>query len=134
MLKPLNKTGRAVMDKLIEGITQGGSKKIGNTGGVFMSVSIEKIRNIPWGPVYSVTHYYEQNGDLMRDPGMTFVQGASGKFYPLSFQQDNIGLYQEVIVETDDNGKVLKYQPKLSAQLAGFANTWMRNIKEQQHL
>jgi hypothetical protein len=134
MLQPINKKARAVMDKLTEGITQGGSKKIDNTGGAFMPVCVEKVGAIPWGPVFSVAHYYEQNGDLMADPDMTFVQSASGEYYPLTYQQDGLGLYQEVIVKTDENGKCLSYRPKLSKQLATFAGMWMSNIKQQQRI
>ena len=134
MLQPIGVSAQKVMEKLIEGISQGGNKKIDNTGGAFMSVSVERVGSISWGPLFSVTHYYEQNGDLMSDPDMVFLQGASGKFYPISYQQDGLGIYQEVIAETDEDGKVLKYRPKLSKELATFANQWMRNIKDQQKL
>jgi hypothetical protein len=100
-----------------------------------MPVCVERVGQIPWGPLFSVTHYYEQNGDLMSDPDMVFLQGASGKFYPISYQQDNLGIYQEVIAETDSQtGTPTKIRPKLSRDLAAFANQWMKNIKDQQQL
>lgn len=135
MLQPIGVKAQAVMDKLTEGITQGGAKKIDNTGGAFMPVSVERVGEIPWGPLFSVTHYYEQNGDLMSDPDMVFLQGASGRFYPITYQQDGLGIYQEVIAETDEaTGKPTKIRPKLSRQLATFANQWLKNIKSQQGL
>ena len=44
-------------------------------------------------PAISVAHYGEQNGDLMRDPAMVFEVDATGNFHPVSFQQDNLGVY-----------------------------------------
>ena len=51
-----------------------------------------------WGnPIYSITHCYEQNGDLMSDPDMMIsVNDRLGWVMPLSFQNDSIGLYQQV--------------------------------------
>ena len=46
-------------------------------------------------PTVSVAHYYTQNGDLMRDPEMVFEVGPDGAFHPVSYQQDNLGIYQE---------------------------------------
>lgn len=133
MLQPIGTRAQAVMDKLIEGISQGGSKKIDNTGGSFMPVSVERVGEISLGPLFSVTHYYEQNGDLMSDPDMVFVQGASGRYYPISYRQDGLGINQEVLRETEKPGS-FQYNKRLSASLATFANRWMKNIKDQQRL
>lgn len=50
--------------------------------------------------------------------------------FPLTFQQDGLGLYQEA-VELSDAGAP-RVRVKLQADLASFANQWMRNIKDQQ--
>ena len=135
-MKHLNKQAKAVMDQLTEGLN-GGHRKIENNKS-FMAVHVEEISTIehnPNGPVFSVAHYYKQNGDLMSDPDMTFLKGLTGEWFPLSFQQDGgFPIYQEVIAETFDDGRIKSYRPKLSADLTSFANTWMKNIKEQQNL
>jgi hypothetical protein len=132
-MKFLNKQARAVMDQLTDGLN-GGHRKVDNGGKSIMAVHVEQINQTPLGPVFSVTHFYEQNGDLMHDPDMTFLRGITGDYFPLSFQQDNLSIYQEVVAEWTDDGRIKSYRPRLSADLTSFANTWMRNIKEQQNL
>ena len=121
------------MDILTNGLN-GEARKIDNGGAGIMAVHVENINTLPAGPIFSITHYYEQNGDLMSDPDMTFLKGFDGNYYPLSFQQDNVGLYQDVVAEYDDKGNILKYRPRLQMDLVSFANMWMKNIKEQQRL
>lgn len=81
-----------------------------------------------WGnPVYSMTHYYEQNGDLMSDPDMTFsVNDRLGYIMPLTYQQDCFGLYQEVFT---NGGK--QYSPRLLHELDSFLAKWSTNIINQ---
>lgn len=81
-------------------------------------------------PVYGMMHYYIQNGDLMRDPDMTFsVNDAAGTVCPLTYQMDALGIYQEVFHRGDD-GRLL-YAPHLLADLDSFLRTWSTNIHEQ---
>jgi len=53
----------------------------------FMPLTIE---NVP-GQGVSVAHYYEQEGDLMRDPEIVF----NSAWHAIEYTQDNLGLYQE---------------------------------------
>jgi len=77
-----------------------------------------------------VAHYHEQNGDLMRDPEMVFLRDKDGRFFPTYFLQDGgLGFEQE----SADVGKGT-FQPAMQAEHASFANLWMKNIREQQHL
>lgn len=70
----------------------------------YMPLTIENLGYTFNGqPVYSMTHYYEQNGDMMRDPDMTFyVDREQGLIVPMTFRQDGCPfapygvLYQEV--------------------------------------
>lgn len=101
----------------------------------YMPLSIEYLgySDAHGHPVYSLMHYYIQNGDLMRDPDMTIsVNDAAGTVCPLTFQQDGIGkygtLYQEVF---KDNGGRLIYSPRLLHDLDSFLNTWTKNIQGQ---
>lgn len=94
----------------------------------YMRLVIEAIGDGPRGlPAISVAHYYEQNGDLMRDPEMVFEIGPDG-WAPVSFWQDNLGFYQEAVVLT--GGKVFVRQD-IVADLKTFARDWDRNIAAQ---
>ena len=78
-----------------------------------------------------MAHYGVQNGDLMADPEMTFVI-VQGEYYPISFRNDYLGIDQEVFHYKD--GKPTHIKPKLQSDLTTFANSWMKNIQEQQEI
>ena len=65
----------------------------------------------------SISHTYIHNGDLMRDPEMTFrVDRDKGTLEPLTFQQDgSIQVYQQVYPEPG------RWVPKLRSDLNHFA-------------
>jgi len=134
-MKAINQRAKKVMDVLIEGmdIEANDSKKIDNTKGTFMPVHVEHVTECNLGQIFSIAHYYKQNGDLMRDPDMEFIKGGDGEYYPISFWQD-APLKRDEAVEWGENGEITGIKPKLQAALATFANTWMKNIKEQQGL
>ena len=130
-MKALNLQACAVMDKLTEGLLDTGAYRKIDTGS-FMAVNINLLYHRPCGTVFSVSHNYEQNGDLMADPDMTFLKALTdGKWYPLTYQLDGLGLYQESVVFTPA-GEIQGYKRKLQADHASFANLWMKNIKNQQ--
>ena len=138
-MKKLNQRAHKVMDKLTAPLNGVGSatkydahdyasKKRG-----IMSVSVECINEVEAGKIYSVTHYYEQNGDLMSDPDMTFLKAVStGDYFPLTFRQDNLGIDQDSVVWKD--GKITGIRPKMQSDMTTFANQWLMNIKDQQNL
>jgi hypothetical protein len=97
----------------------------------FMPLVIERIGRGPRGlPLISVAHYYEQNGDSMRDPEMTFESGADGNLYPVSFQQDGgFPLYQEAVFKNEAGQTLIR--PRLIQQLTSFARTWSGNLRTQ---
>ena len=127
MVRLLGKRATKVFMELVRGVDYDNPKKLSNGNG-FMPVSIEQIGDTKQGKIYSITHYYEQNGDLVSDPDMTFLL-ANGCVMPLTFEQGALGIYQ-VAVDLNTN----KYFPRLLSDLVSFANTWMRNIKQQQRL
>lgn len=97
-----------------------------------MAANINFLRCCPAGTLFSVSHNYVQNGDLMADPDMTFLKAlTTGRWYPLSYQLDGLGLYQESAVFTPD-GKIQGYRRKMQHDHAVFASSWMKNIKNQQ--
>ena len=131
-MKTINQKARKVMDTLIEGLDNetNNHKKIDNAKGTFMAVHIDCVGRCNLGLIYSITHYYEQNGDMMRDPDMEFIKGGDGEYYPISFWQDAPIIRDEPVTRKD--GEMLGYSEKRQAALVTFANKWMRNIKEQQ--
>ena len=133
-MKAINQQARKVMDVLTAGVDFKtiDCKKIDNTGGTFMTVHVECIGRCNLGPIYSIAHYYKQNGDMMRDPDMEFIKGEDGEYYPISFWQDSPPIRDEPI--NWEVGEIVSYGEKRQAALATFANMWMKNIKEQQGL
>ncbi len=132
----LNQDAKKIMDKLTEGLTPDhANKKIDNSKGAFMAVYVEYLHEVkPYGSLFSVAHYYEQNGDMMRDPDMEFLKGHDGNYYPAYFRQDGAaGLEQEVFIY-DEEGKIKQFRPRLMNDLKNFANIWMENIRQQQGL
>ena len=100
----------------------------------YMPLSIESIGTSADGNrLISLCHYGEQNGDLMRDPEMVFelfAHDEASAAEPLSFQNDYMGLLQEVYCY-DESGKKTHVKRRLKAELKSFARTWFTNLKEQ---
>ncbi len=98
----------------------------------YMPLSIEHIGHSAEGNrLIAISHTGIQNGDLMRDPEMVFeVHAGTNAAEPLSFQNDYVGLFQEVY-RLDDAGKKTHVNAKLKAELKSFARLWFRNLKDQ---
>ena len=136
-MKSLTGKAHQVMELLVEGLNDvGAHQTIDNSKGTFMAVHVEfinKLNNGLVGDVFSVAHYYEQNGDMMRDPDVEFLRNG-GKFYPIYFRQDGAGGKDEEVLSFDIGGHVQGYRKALQADIASFCKMWMQNIKEQQGL
>ena len=137
-MKSLNKKATMIIQKLYEAMfnapymIEKGYAKIKNSEGC-MPVVVELVGDIKgYGKVISIAHYGEQNGDLMADPEMTFTI-VDGKYFPISFRNDYVGLYQEVFSYNED-GSTEAVNIKLQSDLTDFANEWMNSIQEQQRL
>ncbi|MDR3723953.1 MAG: hypothetical protein P4K83_05625 [Terracidiphilus sp.] len=82
--------------------------------------------------VLSVTHYGEQNGDLMRDPEMCFELtnplGMGWTMTPHYFRNDYIGVEQ---YSRSNDGKNYLVHPGLFRQHESFARVWDRNLRTQ---
>lgn len=95
------------------------------TSSSFMDLVIE---HLSWD-IFSITHYGEMNWDLMKDPDMTFRLGDwyDDKYiFALSFQNDYMGVYQEVDKDSRDNDNL-----NLIQKLNDFLKFWLGNIKDQ---
>lgn len=91
----------------------------------FMDLVIEKI----WDNRISLSHYYEQNGDLMSDPDVEIiVDHNSETVRTATFQQDNLAIYQSAY-----NGDQLTDE-YLAKELDDFLGDWLKNIKAQGHI
>ena len=78
----------------------------------------------------ALSHNYKQNGDTMADPDMeirVYLIDGWRKAEALTYQQDGLGLYQEVY---PSQGYV---RPKLKTQLNSFLRQWLINLKHQGH-
>ncbi len=107
----------------------------------FMPLTIEKTGEAYGGEadLYSLCHYYEQNGDLMQDPEMGFVvvDGRTAEnrspeqvqVTPYFFQQADMGIYQQSI--TFHNDMLQSCDGTLQHEHAEFADLWLSNIEAQ---
>ena len=87
--------------------------------GGYMPLVIEKHTK-----TVSITHYYEQNGDLVPDPDMEFYLTEFG-WVPAAIQFCT-GTYRRA-TEYNDEGKLMANKKELRDQEA-FAKMWARNI------
>jgi hypothetical protein len=91
------------------------------------------------GKLYSLCHYYVQNGDLMQDPEMCFVivdnRTESEQYpellsiFPYMYQLAALGIFQESILM--ENNRLTKFNRRMQNEHTVFANQWLRNIKSQ---
>nr|WP_199077103.1 hypothetical protein [Pedobacter sp. ASV19] len=137
----LNENATIVFSKLIDSLNGQQHRKIVNAP--YMPLTIERIgQNVetPWGlaNLYSLCHYYKQNGDLMQDPEMCFfaIDGRGdfkadyGKHFvaPYLYQNAYIGFHESVRME---NHKLTTFNRKMQKEHTHFANDWLRNIQQQ---
>lgn len=91
----------------------------------FMDLIIEKL----WNNRISLSHYYQQNGDLMADPDVEIiVDQENEKLVAATFQQDNLGIYHKAY-EGDE-----LIDDYLAKELNEFLSEWLNNISEQGHI
>jgi hypothetical protein len=130
-MKAINKTSKAILAGIIDGLHEpGDAKKLDHVKGSFMALSVEMIAFSP--AHYSLAHYGEQNGDLMRDPEVIFYSDGEN-FYPYYFRNDYAGV-ERYWVEFGPDGNPIRLNVRQQADLASFCNTWLKNIKDQQGL
>ena len=129
-IKPLSAAAAKVFSLLTQDMQKPGDHRKVADNPSFMAVCVELVDKTPQNaPIFSVAHYYEQNGDLMADPEVTFVRAREDYVYPITYRQDGLGMDREYVRWEGD-----KVFWNLAAQndLASFCNQWMKNIKEQQ--
>ena len=95
--------------------------KIANEG--YMPLSIERH-----GKSITVTHYFEQNGDLIPDPDMEFADLGQEEWLPVAIQHSN-GHYVRAAEEAE--GGKWQYKPRAMRDLQSFSRMWARNLLAQ---
>ena len=124
---------KRLMDKLTKGLSwDGNSRKIDNAPETFMSLHIGVAYETELGKVFYLVHYGEQNGDLMADPEMHFLQLKNGEYYPIYYRNDYMGIVNESL-QVHGGGKA-SLNPREQKDQAKFANTWLTNIRRQQKM
>ncbi|MGK5084768.1 hypothetical protein WDW37_15850 [Bdellovibrionota bacterium FG-1] len=95
--------------------------KIASEG--FMPLSIEKHDK-----QITVTHYYEQNGDLVPDPDMEFVDLGGADWLPVAIQHSTGHYCKAAEQAASGNWLVSK---RAMRDLQSFSRTWARNLLAQ---
>jgi hypothetical protein len=94
----------------------------------YMDLVIEAIEQGPSGlPAVSITHYGEQNGDLMRDPEMCF-ELKDNELSAYYYRNDYVGVEQWSRNTIRGHYVVLA---NLHQQHQHFARTWDDNLRLQ---
>jgi len=128
----MSKSDAATLDALVEGLAdptesdESSSRKLGKDEGGMMALSIERL-----GPcMYSLAHYYKQNGDMMRDPDVELFRDEQGRWFPVTFRQDGGMPVYTVALEVDAAGIVGVYRRRYASQ-RDFMRLWLRNLRAQ---
>lgn len=149
MIQKLSKEATRIFMAILKQIPEGDTAVKINVNGeqpAFMPLCVDQLYTglkMPHGTatVYSLAHFNRQNGDSMRDPDVTFavVDNRTPEYpvvemigiYPLSFQQDSLGIYCEHV--EIDNLEAVRIN-KGQRDCATFCNGWLRNIRFQQNI
>ncbi|MBF4692320.1 DEAD/DEAH box helicase family protein [Fusibacter sp. Q10-2] len=111
--------------KIAPGILNGRYRYMKLKASGFMDLVIETL----YENRISLSHYYEQNGDLMSDPDMELIVDQNQKtLTAATFKQDNMAIYHEAY-----QGNEL-VNPDLEDELNNFLKNWLSNIVSQGHI
>lgn len=113
------------LSEIAEGILTGRYRYMKLRASGYMDLVIERVGE----DRISLSHYYEQNGDLMADPDMEILIDTEKEILQaVTFQQDALGIYHCAY----DGGKIT--DGFLADELDDFLEDWLRNIKVQGHM
>lgn len=126
-MKSINKTSATIFH-FIAMTSEEGHLKLYNAIGAFMYLAFEKFYDTDLvgrsNTIYSMSQYYEQEGDLVLDPDMTFIalNEQPDQVYPMTFQ--NARKYTEALSQNDN--KLWKIRANSQADIASFVNIWAK--------
>lgn len=89
----------------------------------FMPLTIEKH-----GDQIIVAHYFEQNGDLVPDPDVEFVDLGGDDWLPVAIQHSTGRYCRAADKSTAGNWLISK---RAMADLRSFVRLWARNLRSQ---
>lgn len=93
----------------------------------YLPLNVERVERAR----VSVSHTYVQEGDIMRDPEIVIeFNDGTGMAEAISFQNDGLGIYQEVYV-CDGDGKKTSVYARRKRELNEFLHQWLTNLKDQ---
>ncbi len=130
-MKALNQTSKKILGQLV-GKLQDGYLKLDNAPGVFRPLVIEQVSDIKTGIIYSLAHYGEQNGDLMRNPDVCLLKTTDENYYPLDYRNDYVGVFLETVDYIA--GEPVLVNAGKQAEITEFCDQWLQNIKQQQEI
>ena len=80
------------------------------------------------GIAVSLAHYFEQNGDMCKDPEMVVLIDPSQRMAEaFTFEMSLPPIYQQVFPEPG------KFHPQLRKELNTFLRQWLNNLIDQRH-
>jgi len=123
----MSKADSRILETIFDGMKSGTAKKINNST-TYMSLSAERLTD----NLYSMAHYFEQNGDLVADPDIEMLRTKDGRWYPVALQQ--VFGYTRAVEDYDRDGNPTKAYPGRYSDIRSFLSQWLRNVKEQQGL
>jgi len=139
-MKAVSKSARKVFDAAIARLGVDNHVVIGQTGGAYIPLVVEKIGqthftgNTAMYDLFSFAHYGQQNGDAMHDPEVVmFKEPLSGDLYPISWRNDYVGVEKNDVSYGEDGG-IRGIKINQQADNAAFCNMWAKNLKDQQGL
>lgn len=91
-----------------------------------MDLNLDDLGKDERGHVTAMAHNFIQNGDVMADPDMQIrIIPEMRSIEALTFQQDNLGIYQEVYPDPNH------VNPQAKKELNAFLETWLKNLIDQ---
>lgn len=96
----------------------------------YMPLSFDTLLTNDSVTVIALAHNYKQNGDLIADPDMQIAIHKHGMAEALTYQQDNLGIYQQVY---DTFPAPRQMRTRLKKELNSFLNQWLKNCLNQGH-
>ncbi len=129
-MRELSLEALAIFNTIIKNLDDEGCRKIDNSQ-AYMPLHVERLFSFKVGTLYSLAHYFKQNGDMCQDPEMTFIKTAFDKVYPSSFHQAIPPIYEESVCQ---HGRRWLVRVNRQIKHAEFAELWLINIRDQQGL
>ena len=140
-MRQLNEGATRIFARLLHKLGPQNYAKLKSEG--FMPLTIERldegiVTDAGAGQQVSLCHYYEQNGDLCRDPEMCFLVVDNRQqpkdhenlhIYPYYYRQDNLGLEESSV--TFSGNAIENCLKKWQYAHTQFANSWLQNIRNQ---